>query len=974
MFPMNIHQVKNKKTRNLLRGALSSKSEADAIRTIERLRRNSSAEDSLASFRFLRDSPLGQNLISGPAFPRKIDEIETVPLYDEGSLVVEIMTQRARLEKHEEELYDAIEIFGKLDLAIIERDSSRAAQLFTDAHSTFGISLFLMRKALSVKHSNLESKELTAAIQIVLAPFLKPRRQLLTVAFEDSIDKTIDHLRPRRYFLKLATNRKIPKKLLPLVCDMFSPYGSYGISESQVVQSYSRWSAIDAIFALYSSKKRADDAQDPKKALLIEKAIPPKVRAALDNSFEGFDLKLLNSLLCGEDARFSEHSFFFHAAAWQEIDAVRQYRINVERAIGPRLDGRFPVPKREASSFAPVVEDVSELLPEGQFDFEIQHIDPKSCGHLHRTIALIAAVETRNLEISDGETLLRLLDNTIDVSHLFSIDELRSFLPSRPSDNLFEYLRTAVFRDADNNSVTNHAFRRALQKTVLNDHQGNIVAFAESIDSEIKHVANHFYYLCTEYFLTELYILYSETDQIIDAQASLLDWFGTTRDDPDAVDRAKSHRLNLRLMRLRGKIDQTRLYVDPLRFVQWIQDNYGAELRGLYDVADDIVVDDSKATDLTDPVLSIQSPRLKLLSVLDGCFREFCTNRFNGIDSFIGRRVRHGSLHGQVVAEIKGDIEKAIVDFSTICPEFSDSVEKWFADYDNEVTECVAEHLHMKSDDKAEGWLHPTLIENDKINIANTMISQVGVALRDSPTVNDAIGIISEFCWIAAEVDLKRCRDMLEKLRRKYVLDVNEYACSDQLNVNQQVADRVRQLNAAVQHRFEVAIGWLTRPSTISPSASVTLLFQAVLDEITSRYPEYSPALKFLPGSDLDLIGHRFHFFYDALSILVDNAAKYGRNDGILEREILTWDELPSRRILQVSVTSQIEPHGTKSSKKRIEAAMSGEIGDAMIREGLSGLRKIRGLVTDVPEIEGFRHAFNNGSVTFTITMAYLIS
>lgn len=130
--------------------------------------------------------------------------------------------------------------------------------------------------------------------------------------------------------------------------------GNNGISESQIVQFYSRWSAIDAIFALYSSKKRADDAQDPKKVLLIEKAIPPKVRAALDNSFEGFDLKLLNSLLCGEDARFSEHSFFFHAAAWQEIDAVRQYRINVERAIGPRLAAHWPGDHRPSLDCRPL--------------------------------------------------------------------------------------------------------------------------------------------------------------------------------------------------------------------------------------------------------------------------------------------------------------------------------------------------------------------------------------------------------------------------------------------------------------------------------------------------------------------------------------------------------------------------------------------------------------------------------------------
>ena len=53
---------------------------------------------------------------------------------------------------------------------------------------------------------------------------------------------------------------------------------------------------------------------------------------------------------------------------------------------------------------------------------------------------------------------------------------------------------------------------------------------------------------------------------------------------------------------------------------------------------------------------------------------------------------------------------------------------------------------------------------------------------------------------------------------------------------------------------------------------------------------------------------------------------------------------------------------------------MNAEVGDAMVANTRSGIRKLRGLVEDVEEIVGFDRSYDGGSVVFTIDMRYVRS
>ena len=151
-------------------------------------------------------------------------------------------------------------------------------------------------------------------------------------------------------------------------------------------------------------------------------------------------------------------------------------------------------------------------------------------------------------------------------------------------------------------------------------------------------------------------------------------------------------------------------------------------------------------------------------------------------------------------------------------------------------------------------------------------------------------------------------------------------------------------------------------------------MFQAVLDEVKQRFP-CNPVVDLNDSGDIDLIGHRFHFIYDALYILVVNAAKYGMAETPLTVSAGHKFTDDGRFIyLSVTVGSEIIPAERATRTAEIEAAMNAEVGEAMDQMDLdeqSGIPKLKGLVAVANEIVGFSHRYEGDAVKFTIEIRF---
>ena len=226
----------------------------------------------------------------------------------------------------------------------------------------------------------------------------------------------------------------------------------------------------------------------------------------------------------------------------------------------------------------------------------------------------------------------------------------------------------------------------------------------------------------------------------MEAQAAILEWRGSKKNDQDAANRAKSHRLNLRLRKVRGAIDETRIYVDPLRFLEWMHERHGAELRSLASLVDEILSDPDRSISLNDAVRVAVQPRLRLLDVLNACYEEFCTNKIYGVTSFIGRRIRHGTLHGHLVLEFHPEVQRAIHDFKESAPRFAHFLENWLTQFDAAVKAMATDRIHAKAQGKKLG--RPSRLTQEEQQAVRSRRSQgasLGVLAKEFGVSRSAI-------------------------------------------------------------------------------------------------------------------------------------------------------------------------------------------------------------------------------------------
>ncbi|MES1939008.1 hypothetical protein T5B8_02125 [Salinisphaera sp. T5B8] len=900
-------------------------------------------------------------------FPRSAREVEEIPFWQSGAFEFELAGERLRLAEATESIANALTLISELNTSILAGDIDNAKRKFMLFKAEFGASLWIANKANSLRHSALPTEFKHFLYHNVVSPFLVPRRHLLAVAFEDSVDHERDYVDIRRSLQRLIKEDRAPISNAIIIKDIFNPFDLQTFSASDRVQAYSRWGVLDSIANLMRLRELFRLTGDTRSRELLESAIPDKLIRHWESVFHPNKLREFCRLLGATD-QFRDLTLLSHAPAWDEFPNVFAYRLNIERAIGSRLDGIFPSPKN-AASYLPAASSVGEIL-EPQIATE-RELGPEVYGALHRTIQLIASCETSEMKIPDGRELSKLLDETINVPILLSSSELRNLLPRKTDDGLYETLRAALIDTQETTQKTDHHMRRSLQQLVGQQFGGDLTKFLEHIDTHRAHVSSFFLNTFNEAFLTSLYDLFKTPDDVNEAQIAVLEWHADRFDDQIVRTSAKSYRLSQVLRKIRGSIDETRIYVDPIRFFEWIQEYKSNDLRALSLQAQEVLEVDDGDLALADPVRVRVDPRTRLLKVLDDCYAEFCRNKLFGITSYVGRRIRHGTLHGTLVIELQTSVNEIATKFRLSCPRFVRYLESWFSDFDAAIYHMAAEQIHVRSKDKPEGLIHATLNEPRKLDIANTMSQDIAQRMMDYSQINYSIVAIHEYCWRIFEIDLERTREVLEGLRRKFILDPDRRWTTDSMELNELISSDLRGLNSELQRRFKIVQSWLTKPSSASPSASIELMFEAVLDEIKQRYEHFDPQVSLKGNTNLDLIGHRFHYFYDAIYILVGNAARHGVQGGLLELEVSSNND-EHGLYWSISVTSELRPGQETESKRQIDAAMVADTDDAISTNTNSGIKKLRRSVQEVDEIIGVRHLYHTNKVTLTFDLRLL--
>ena len=192
-----LSDVTSERVRNIVRGVMANTEHKRMHASLESLRRESNYKDAIAAYRYLLKSPLAAHVPLPVSFPNSIQEVIRTPWFEPLDFSTEFAFQMARFVLEEEKILLSIQLLGQLNAALLAKNIDEVSLRLKQYEQAFGLSLFVMRKALSEKHSAASEQSGQSCTTDYLNHFLTPKRQILAVAFEDTIAPEWNYYKPR---------------------------------------------------------------------------------------------------------------------------------------------------------------------------------------------------------------------------------------------------------------------------------------------------------------------------------------------------------------------------------------------------------------------------------------------------------------------------------------------------------------------------------------------------------------------------------------------------------------------------------------------------------------------------------------------------------------------------------------------------------------------------------------------------------
>ena len=245
---------------------------------------------------------------------------------------------------------------------------------------------------------------------------------------------------------------------------------------------------------------------------------------------------------------------------------------------------------------------------------------------------------------------------------------------------------------------------------------------------------------------------------------------------------------------------------------------------------------------------------------------------------------------------------------------------------------------------------------------------------RNSGTTNGLPPIILDYCWRIVEIDLLGIRRYLNEMRSS--LGTNELITDLKrlwTGHPQTCSEFTQELYRSLTRQFGMAQNWFKRPPSVSPKASVNLLYKAVIREVQETFKYFSTDDSYDEEFDLEIYGELYHRIYDALFVVIYNAAKHGKPSKSLARYFSVEKDRDGRSYLILDISSEIKDTDNADDVNRMLQAATVDVLDAQVRENRSGIPKLRNLAESDEnfKVEFLRCVSGRVTVALSYRMAY---
>ena len=641
-------------------------------------------------------------------------------------------------------------------------------------------------------------------------------------------------------------------------------------------------------------------------------------------------------------------------------EGVRNWRAAIDRQVLLRCQSDYPIIKTiDCSEIYPQDLKLHQLSkPPTAENIKLRTFDNSSAGVFARTFAALELIDRgQTLSEMKPSDLRLLLNQTTSLAQLLSrdeLEELKSF--GNVGENLvISFLALVMLHDRLGDQDTAFDLRSTFEDVLTQQFRGDFTEFLKWLNQRTPALCHRIAQVCDIDFLERLYHLMDTFDDVIEAREKICRWMADTFDDDSYRQFADRLSLDARIRRIRGEIDDSRIYVDQIRFRQHVTRHiaqlFRKHQRGYIPsstMTTGAVSGQERPDKETIIKVNFGGPHYFWVDrACDDAFGAFCLDPIFGVNSYLSRRIRHGTLRGFLIAPVKKILDAKRYERLWEDPDIARDLNKWFAQLGDTIAFLRDEYFHFRSADKPKGAFDPNPIGNEeRIRVRRDYYKRIDEFCATGFTHTEISLTLYDHCWNVIQTDLLRIANDVPNLFRSRLragLPRLPYSDASLVVLHRQM---LSELDQTLEGLFSQLAGWFTEPEISSLTVSVRDISDAVVVEMREYYPEFSSAVHHQGEFEARLTGNIYQNIYDILKIFVENIVVHGdASKPVTIDSIFVKGERHDHICIEIKSSlrdGQVADDVHTSIRKALapESALK-----AMVREGMSGLGKVLAIV-----------------------------
>lgn len=635
------------------------------------------------------------------------------------------------------------------------------------------------------------------------------------------------------------------------------------------------------------------------------------------------------------------------SAAFLEHRQYAIYRNKIDKVIGARLLAEISG-ETSSENCVPLYDKSQLLKADGT---EINEELSTSLDTFYRTYLFLRLTSDRiNLLDLSKDDIKYIFENTIELEMLLSEEEMRALYDSAPQEtkSLVAVLALALFRKKSIDPDIDFDFRTDFIWHVNKNHNGKIVDFINSLLDDSPQIASYIVRSLDEVTLEKMYSLVTNASQASEIRCEILRTVGQKLNRIEYIIEADAITTRSKVSKLQQYFDSSRMYVDSVSMKKWLDSNPTVSTEQYRSLFPSIEARNESGVIFLH--ISDQSEYL-INQIAKDAFEQFCLNTEFGIQSYLGRRIRHNTLDGVTTDTVDSVLRKPEFQSITSHHTMRRTVESWLTSYKSIIDKLRRDNLQFKS----SGSLFNAALDLEDSSTKEN-IRKLSSTLRTTGTSELLNDLVIAFCWKQITPQLENAARFIKTTLLKEANATIDKSFSSHGVIEAQMK---AELHEAVNEVFRKVADWFQVPQTGFISASVKDLCEIILIELNRQNcVDFSG-----DAVEIKYTGISVHRLYDCLAVLLQNAHKHGEeNTRILVRAFANDREPGSiLEVVSIDIASTVSADSYVESKERIlNAIHSEEAGTDMVTEGYTGIKKVKFITRTCESRHTVRYNFDD--------------